>query len=70
MTRDLLDKVRKYVISICDLGELTPMCSISSITYVFPGPQAVGQVLGVQNSHTALENKLICWKNATAERNQ
>lgn len=32
-----------------------------------PGPQAVGQVLGVQNSDKALENRLMCLKNATAE---
>lgn len=41
-----------------------------SVTYVLPGPQAVGQVLGVQNSDSALENRFMCLKNATAERNQ
>lgn len=45
-------------------------CSICSVTYVLPGPQAVGQVLGVQNSDSALENRFICLKNATAEGNQ
>lgn len=37
---------------------------------MLPGPQAVGQVLGVQNSDSALENRFIFLKNATAERNQ
>lgn len=40
------------------------------VTYVLPGPQADGQLLGVQNSHSALENRFICLKNATAERNR
>lgn len=36
---------------------------------MLPGPQAVGQVLGVQNSESALENRFIFLKKATAERN-
>lgn len=35
-----------------------------------PGPQAVGQVLGVQNSDSALENRFMCLKKATAERDR
>lgn len=40
------------------------------LTYVLPGPQAVGQLAGVQNSDSALENKFMCLKKATAERDQ
>lgn len=46
------------------------MRSIMLSTYVLPGPQAVGQVVGVQNSDSALENRFICLKKATAERSQ
>lgn len=54
-----------------DITQTVYVCSIRcSVTHVLPGPQAVGQVLGVQNSDRALENRLMCLKNATAERNQ
>lgn len=43
---------------------------VCSLTYVLAGPRAVGQLLGVQNSDSALENKLMCLKKATAERDQ
>lgn len=39
----------------------------AAATYELPGPQAVGQVLGVQNSDRALENRFIFLKKATAE---
>lgn len=37
---------------------------------MLPGPHAVGQVLGVQNSDSALENRFMCLKNATAGGNK
>lgn len=39
-------------------------------TYVLPGPQAVGQLLGVQNSDRALKNRLMFLKNATAGKEE
>lgn len=40
------------------------------VTYVLPGPQAVGHVLVVQNSDSALDSRFMCLKKATAGSNQ
>lgn len=45
---------------------LPPSCNCAVTTYVLPGPQAVGQVLGVQNSERALESRFMFLKKATA----
>lgn len=44
----------------------TEHSSFMFFTHMFPGPCAVGQVVGVQNSHSALENRFTCLKKVTA----
>lgn len=46
------------------------LTSLRQRTYALPGPQAVGQVLGVQNSESALKNRLMFLKKATAGKKE